>query len=83
MEADVATKRKSAQETASSRQPGKRERALTTTEMKTPGEPGAFTARWSGKRDLNPLVHRGATVRRRTPFLVTLRCASGFPRFPC
>ncbi len=30
----------------------KRELAPVTTEKKTPGEPGAFTANWSGKRDL-------------------------------
>jgi len=42
MEADVATKRKSAQETASSRQPGKRERALTTYRNENPRRTGGF-----------------------------------------
>ncbi len=53
MEADVAGPTETALANASFGSKWKRELALATTEKKTPGEPGAFTARWSGKRDLN------------------------------
>src|SRR6266542_5284237 len=56
----------------------KRELALEATETKTPGEPGAFTARWSGKRDLNLPRRLMLTGRRDTRIPTTALSHSGF-----
>ncbi len=57
-----------------------RELRHVTAETKTPGEPGVFTASWSGKRDLKPLGHGGASARRCSPNSTAPLCPSGFPR---